>query len=223
MNTPFPASERSRVRRHPERGSHDRALVHAILDEALVCHVGLIVDGRPLVIPMAYGREGDRLFLHGAVASRLLRSLAGGVEACVTVTLLDGLVLARSTFSSSLNYRSVVAFGRASRVEGEAERRRALELIVEHLIPGRTAEARSANPAELGATEVVEFAIEEATAKVRSGPPKEPEDDLALPVWAGVIPATLAWGAPEPAPNLRGGIEASAVVAGYRRPAARRP
>ena len=224
MSTPaFPGSERSRVRRHPERGSHDRALVHAILDEALVCHLGLVVENRPLVIPMAYGRDGDRLFLHGASASRLLRALAGGVEACVTVTLLDGLVLARSTFSSSLNYRSVVAFGRATRVEGEEARRRALDVIVEHLIPGRTAEARPPNAAELAATEVVEFAIEEATAKVRTGPPKEPEEDVALPVWAGVIPSALTFGTPEPAPNARGGIEASVVVSGYRRPARGRP
>lgn len=220
-STDFAPGERSRLERHPERGSHERDDVYAILDEGFVCHVGLALDGRPLVIPMLYGRDGDRLLLHGAVKGRLLQALAGGAEVCIVVTLVDGLVVARSTFHSSLNYRSVVAFGRARRVAGAAERARALELLVEHLIPGRTPEARPSSDGELAATEVVEFLIEEATAKVRSGPPQEPAQDRTLPIWAGVLPLGLAVGAPLPAPDLAPGLPVSDSVAGWRRPPAR--
>jgi nitroimidazol reductase NimA-like FMN-containing flavoprotein (pyridoxamine 5'-phosphate oxidase superfamily) len=215
----FPKTERSRPRRLPERGSHDREDVYAILDEGLVCHVGLVHEGQPLVIPMAYGRDGDRLFLHGATASRLLTSAAGS-EVCVTVTLLDGVVLARSTFHSSFNYRSVVAFGRARRVEGEAERRAALRTIVEHIAPGRGAETRNSTNAELGATEVVEIFIDEASAKSRSGPPKDLASDVDAPVWAGVIPLRLTAGAPIPAPDLDAANAASEVVTRWHRGAA---
>jgi nitroimidazol reductase NimA-like FMN-containing flavoprotein (pyridoxamine 5'-phosphate oxidase superfamily) len=214
----FPASERSRLRRQPGRGCHDRELIHAILDEGLVCHVGVVVEGRPVVIPMAYGRDGDRLILHGAVASRLMTTLAEGAEVCVSVTLVDGLVLARSTFHSSLNYRSVVAFGTARRIRGDDARRAALETLVEHIVPGRSQEARASTEAELKATEVVELRIEEATAKVRSGPPKEPETDRNLPVWAGVLPLSLSIGTPEPAPDLTAGLSPSEVVTRWRRP-----
>jgi uncharacterized protein len=182
-------TDRARVRRHPERGSVDRRLVHAILDEGLVAHVGLVADGQPLVIPMSYGRAGDRLILHGAVPSRLMQTLAAGVPACVTVTLLDGLVLARSAFSHSMNYRSVVCFGRARPVEAADAKRRALDTLVEHLVPGRTRDARAPNARELSATAVLDFEIEEASAKVRSGPPRESAEDLPLPVWAGVTTA----------------------------------
>jgi hypothetical protein len=213
----FPSTDRSLLRRHPERGSHEREEVYAILDAGLVCHVGLVVDGRALVIPMAYGRTGDRLFLHGAVVSRLLKHLAGGIHACVTVTHVDGVVLARSTFHSSLNYRSVVAFGEARRLEGEAQRSEALNAIVEQIAPGRVGEARPPNAAELAATEVVEFLIEEASAKIRSGPPVEPEADRGVPVWAGVVPLTQVAGTAVPAVDLADGILPSDVVLDWRR------
>jgi nitroimidazol reductase NimA-like FMN-containing flavoprotein (pyridoxamine 5'-phosphate oxidase superfamily) len=214
----FPASERSKLRRQPGRGSHDRKLVYAILDEGLVCHVSVVIEGRPVVIPMAYGREGDRLILHGAAASRLMKTLAEGADVCVSVTLVDGLVLARSTFHSSLNYRSVVAFGRARRIRGDEARRAALDALVEHIVPGRSREARAPSEAELKATEVVELLIEEATAKVRSGPPQEPAGDCKLPVWAGVLPISPAVRAPEPAPDLADGLSPSEVVIRWRRP-----
>jgi len=213
----FSPGQRSRLQRHPERGSHERKEVYAILDEGFVCHVGLVVEGRPLVIPMLYGRDGDRLLLHGAVKGRLLNALAGGAEACITVTLVDGLVVARSTFHSSLNYRSVVAFGRARRVEGGTQRRQALERLVEHLIPGRTPEARPSTDGELAATEIVEFTIDEATSKVRRGPPQEPAEDRVLPIWAGVLPLGLAIGAPVAAPDLPAGVGLAGSVARWRR------
>ena len=217
-NSDFPASERSRLRSRPERGSYDREQIYAILDEGLVCHVSVVVEGRPVVIPMAYGRDGDRLLLHGAIASRLMKTLAAGADACVSVTLVDGLVLARSTFHTSFNYRSVVAFGRTRRLEGEQARRAALDVLVEHIVPGRSREARAPSEAELNSTEVVELLIEEATAKVRSGPPKEPAGDCKLPVWAGVLPLSLAVETPEPAPDLAAGLGPSQVVTRWRRP-----
>lgn len=211
----YPSSDRSRVRRHPERGSHERDAVNAILDEGLVAHVALVVEERPLVLPMAYGRDGDRLLLHGGVSSRLLSGLAAGTPTCVCVTLLDGVVLARSTFHSSFNYRSVVAFGTSRRIEDAAARRAALDVIVEHIAPGRAGEARPPTPGELAATEVVELLIEEASAKTRSGPPNEPEADRAVPVWAGVIPLRLAAGDPVAAPNLDPAHTASSVVVSW--------
>jgi hypothetical protein len=217
-STPFPESERSRVRRHPERASHDRQAIHAILDEALIAHVGFAVEGRPFVVPMACARDGERLLLHGSPASRLIRTLGEGVDACVTVTLLDGLVLARSAYHSSMNYRSVVVFGKARPIQEPARKRAALEHLTEHLLPGRVAEIRPISEGELNGTEVLELEIEEATAKVRSGPPSEPEADVAFPVWAGVLPLPFSVGAPEPAPNLARGIEASRVVTEYARP-----
>jgi nitroimidazol reductase NimA-like FMN-containing flavoprotein (pyridoxamine 5'-phosphate oxidase superfamily) len=198
----YPSSARSRVRRHPERGSSERAAVDAILDEALVCHVGIVADGRPVVIPMAYARDGGRLILHGATGSRLIRALADGCEACVTVTLLDGIVVARSAFDSSMNYRSAVVLGRARRLTDPAERRRALDVLTDHLIPGRTAEVRPPTANELAATEVIEVAIAEASAKTRSGPPSEPGEDSQ---WIGVVPLRLAAGRPEPAATVAPG------------------
>jgi uncharacterized protein len=204
--TSYPEGARSRVRRHPERGSRERELIDAILDEGLVCHVGIVVDGRPVVIPMAYARDGDRLLLHGATGSRLLHALAGGCEVCVTVTLLDGLVVARSAFDSSMNYRSVVAFGRARQVADDAGKRRALDALTDHLIPGRTRELRAPLEREVNATEVIEVTIEEASAKTRFGPPSEPAPAAgADEVWAGVVPLRLAAGTPEPASDLAPG------------------
>jgi uncharacterized protein len=188
---------RTTVRRLPERGSHDWELIAAILDEALVCHVGFAgADGAPVVIPTAHARVGATLYLHGAPASRMLRTLGGGVEVCVTATLLDGLVLARSLFHHSLNYRSVVAFGRAVEVADLEEKRRALHAFAEHVLRGRAAEVREPSTGELRATRVLALPLDDASAKVRTGPPVDDAEDLALPVWAGVLPVGLAIGTP---------------------------
>jgi hypothetical protein len=188
---------RTTVRRLPERGSHDWELIAAILDEALVCHVGLVgPDGAPVVIPTAHARVGTTLYLHGAPASRLLRTLGEGVEVCVTATLLDGLVLARSLFHHSLNYRSVVAFGRAAEVRDLDEKRRALLAFAEHVLAGRAAEVREPSTGELRATRVLALQLDEASAKLRTGPPIDDDEDLALPVWAGVLPVGLQIGTP---------------------------
>lgn len=209
---------RSRVRRIPGRGSHDPEVIRRILDEGLVAHVGFSDGGAPFVVPMGYARDGDRLLLHGSAASRALRLLAGGVEACVTVTLLDGLVLARSAFHHSMNYRSVVALGRATPVEDEAEKRRCLDVLLDRLVPGRGPDARPPDARELRATAVAAFPLDEATAKVRSGPPVDDEEDLALSTWAGVIPVGSAYGVPEPAPDLAAGIPTPGYALRYRRP-----
>jgi nitroimidazol reductase NimA-like FMN-containing flavoprotein (pyridoxamine 5'-phosphate oxidase superfamily) len=198
MTTPLRATGRSTVRRHAERGLHDRAVVDAVLDEALVCHVGFTVDGAPYVLPTAFARVDDHLYLHGATGSFVLRALCAGAEACVTVTLLDGLVLARSAFHHSMNYRSVVLFGRAERVEDDEEKAAALLAIVEHLAPGRSAASRPPSPAELRSTLVARFPIEEGSAKVRTGGPVDDPADLALGHWAGVIPLRLVQGEPVP-------------------------
>ena len=190
------STDRTRVRRLPERGSNDWSVVAAILDEALVCHVGFDVDGAPVVIPTAHARHDTTLYLHGAPASRMLRSVAGGVDVCVTVTLLDGLVLARSLFHHSLNYRSAVCFGRAVEVTDLEDKDRALHLFAEHVLPGRAAEVRRPTRGELMATRVLAVQLDEASAKVRTGPPIDDEEDLDLPVWAGVLPARIAFGAP---------------------------
>ncbi len=205
--TRYPSSARSKVRRHPERSSHERDEINAILDEGLVCHVGVVVGGRPVVIPMAYARDGERLLLHGATTSRLVQALASGAQACVTVTLLDGLVLARSAFDSSMNYRSAVVFGSARPLAGEVERRWALDLLTDHLLPGRTKELRAPLERELAATEVLELVIEEASAKRRSGPPSEPAGAAASGAWAGVVPLRLAAGEPVPAADVAPGAE----------------
>ncbi|HXV63193.1 MAG TPA: pyridoxamine 5'-phosphate oxidase family protein, partial [Vicinamibacteria bacterium] len=179
---------RSTVRRLPKRGSYDEATVHAILDQGMLCHVGLATDDGPVVIPMGYARRGDELLLHGSAKSRLLNDMAKGAPVCLTVTLLDGLVLARSSFHHSMNYRSVVLFGRAEPIRDPREKAAALDAIVEHLVPGRTKDARGANDRELQATLVVRVPIREASAKIRSGPPVDDEEDLTLSMWAGVVP-----------------------------------
>ena len=191
MTATLEITVRTRVRRLPKRGAYDLETIHAILDEALICHAGFVVDGMPVVIPTIHWRDGDVLYLHGSAASRMLRSLRDGVQACVTVTLLDGLVLARSAFHHSMNYRSVVIFGQARLVEDREEMHRALDALVEHVVPGRAKEVRAPNEKELKQTMVLAIPIEEASAKIRTGGPVDDEEDYALPVWAGVLPLQL--------------------------------
>lgn len=200
-------TERSRLRRLPKRGSHDSEAVHAILDAAFVAHVGFQTNGQPFVIPTLYGREDDKLYLHGSAASRMLGELESGLQACVNVILVDGLVLARSAFHHSMNYRSVVAFGTARKIQEPAEKTRALRIISDHVIAGRWEDVRSPTEKELRATAVLEFAIEEASAKIRQGPPLDDEDDYSLPVWAGILPLRLQAETPIPDPRLPDGRE----------------
>lgn len=190
-------------RREKERGGKDFGLACEILDAARLCHVGFALEGHPYVIPMACARQGARLLLHGSVASRLVGSLAGGLDCCVTVTHLDGIVLARSAFHSSMNYRSVMVFGKALPVDEEQDKKAGLDLLVEHLIPGRLAELRESTRKELNATRLLALPIEVFTTKVRTGPPEDPEADLDLPLWAGVVPLQTTAGAPQAAPDLR--------------------
>jgi uncharacterized protein len=213
----LPRTARTTVQRRAARGAYDRELIHAILDEALVCHVGFEVDGQPYVIPATHARAGDRLLLHGSAASRMLRVLAGGAPVCVTVTLLDGLVLARSAFHHSMNYRSVVVLGTAVAIADRAAKREALRALVDHVLPGRSAEVRPPTDAELDATLVLELPIAEASAKVRAGPPIDDAEDLGVPCWAGVLPVALRPGAPEPDPLLPAGRGLPAALAPYRR------
>jgi uncharacterized protein len=209
---------RTTLRRLPERGHFDFDSLAAILDEALLCHVGFVADGQPFVIPTLYGRVERRLYLHGSAASRMLRTLAQGVPVCVTVSLVDGLVLARSAFHHSANYRSVVVLGTAHLVDDQDEKLRALVAISEHVLPGRWADVREPNPKELKGTSVLALDIDEASAKVRSGPPGDDEEDYARDCWAGVLPLRLTAGVPIPDPLLRDGIPVPAGVAGYARP-----
>lgn len=191
-------SARTTVKRHPERGAYERGVIDAILDEALVCHVGFAIDGQPFVIPTIHARDGDALYLHGSPGSRMLRNLRDGIDACVTVTLLDGLVLARSVYNHSMNYRSVVVVGRAREVTEPDEKLRAMRCVVEHVVPGRWDEARQPNETEIKATTILAVSLVEASAKIRRGPPTDDESDLDLPVWAGVIPLALRTGDPLP-------------------------
>lgn len=219
MKSPsMPRSQRSTVKRLKERGSYDLEDIYRILDEGIVCHVGLAVQGQPFVIPMAYARRHDKLILHGSVASRLMQEIGQGVEACVTVTLLDGLVLARSAFHHSMNYRSVVALGTTRPIKSKEEKRAALATLVEHLVPGRWKDARPPNDQEIAATEVLEFSLDEASAKIRTGPPKDAENDLDLPIWAGEIPLQLRPLAPVAAPELQTEADVPTYAMKYRRP-----
>jgi hypothetical protein len=199
-------SERNRIKRLPARASHERDTVHAILDAALVCHLGFVVDGQPFVIPTLHARVGDDVYVHGSSKSRTLEALAGGVEICLTVTLIDGLVLARSAFHHSVNYRSVTAFGRARLLTGDEEKTAALHAFTERLYPGRWDEVRPPNPSELKATHVLALPLDEAVAKVRTGGPIDDADDMVLPVWAGVVPLDVAGGAPVADAQLAPGI-----------------
>ena len=206
---------RAELRRIPDRGSHDRKTIDSILDAGFLAHVGFCLDGQPFVIPTLYGRDGERLYLHGSAASRMLRELETGVAACVTVTLVDGLVLSRSAFDHSMNYRSIVAFGTARKVVGREQKVQSLRVISEHLIAGRWAEVRGPSEKELKATTVLEFSIEEASSKVRSGPPLDDESDYGLPVWAGVLPLEIKSSPPIPDDKLVEGITLPDYVKRY--------
>lgn len=213
----IPVTDNTRLKRLPNRGSFDRAAINAILDEGFVCHVGFTTGGRTFVIPTAYARDGSDLLIHGSSASRMLRALSAGVDVCVTVTLIDGLVLARSAFHHSMNYRSVVIFGTAEPVTVESEKFAALKALTEHLVPHRWNEIREPNARELKATAVLRLPIEEASAKIRTGDPVDDADDYRLDVWAGVIPLQLSAGAPEKDARLSDRTAVPDYVANYRR------
>ncbi|HXW31112.1 MAG TPA: pyridoxamine 5'-phosphate oxidase family protein [Xanthobacteraceae bacterium] len=198
-------TDRVTVRRRPQRGAYDEATIFAILDATFLCHVGFVLDGHPFVIPTSFGRAGRTIYIHGAAASRMLRELSTGVAVCVTVTVLDGLVLARSIFHHSVNYRSVVILGSATPCEGE-EKLRGLEVVSDHIIPGRWAEVRPPNAIELRTTSLLKLEITEASAKIRQGPPIDDEEDYALGCWAGVLPLRLAPQEPLSDPRLATGI-----------------
>jgi len=204
MAAEYDQTERTRIYRKPGRGSYDRDLVHSILDEALTCHVGFVADGQPFVIPTIHARDGETLYLHGAKGNRMLNSLIDGTPCCVTVTLIDELVLARAALHHSLNYRSVMVLGEAHEVTDPAEKERALHTVVEHIAPGRADEIRGADETDLRSTRVLSIPIEEASAKVRTGPPIDEEADLELPHWAGQLPLTQGTDEPIPAPDLAG-------------------
>jgi uncharacterized protein len=206
------------VRRKEERADYSRAAANAILDEALIAHVGISVDGQPFVIPMVFGRDDDRLILHGSVASRLLRTLDEGVGVCVTVTLVDDLVVSRSWFHSSMNYRSVVIVGVAERVRDLDVARDALACVVDHVLPGRTVEARPPTDAELRQTAVLMLPIDTASVKVRTGGPVEEPDDVALPIWGGVVPVRTAFGVPVGDDSLDAAVAVPPSLSPYRRP-----
>jgi nitroimidazol reductase NimA-like FMN-containing flavoprotein (pyridoxamine 5'-phosphate oxidase superfamily) len=212
-----PPSARTRVQRLPARGAYGTETIAAILDEALVCHVGFVVERQPFVLPTTHVRVGDKLYVHGAAANRMLNTLAGGVDVCVTVTLLDGLVLARSAFKHSMNYRSVVVLGRASLVTDADEKRSVLAALVEHVMPGRSAEVRGPNDKELAATLVLSVPLAEASAKIRRGPPVDEAADLALAVWAGELPLRQRPLAPVPDPKLKQGVAAPEALLRYQR------
>lgn len=210
-------TDRTQVNRLPARGVYDSAAIHRILDEALICHVGLVEDGQPFVIPTIHTRIDDRLYLHGSRASRMLLHAAAGNPVCITVTIVDGLVLARSAFHHSMNYRSVVVLATGEEVTEPAEKGRIFSALVEHVVPGRGRDARMQNEKELNATMLVGFPIDEASAKVRTGPPLDDEEDYALPIWAGVIPMSLAPGPPIPDPRLTPGIPVPTYAERYTR------
>jgi uncharacterized protein len=210
-------SERTQVHRLPERGIYDREVIDAILDEALICHVGHIVDGHPRVIPTIHARIGDTLYIHGSNASRTLRAARTDAEICVEVTLIDGLVLARSAFHHSMNYRSVVVYGKARPVTDAEEKFAAQRALVDHVVHGRSNDARMPNERELNQTTILAIGLNEASAKVRTGPPKDEPEDYELAVWAGVVPMHLEPGAPDPDPQLSPGLEPPPYATDYRR------
>ena len=210
-------TERTKLKRLPKRGHFDRETVYGILDEGFICHVGFAPQGQPFVIPTGYARVDDKLYIHGSQASRMLRTLSGGLDACVTVTIVDGLVLARSAFHHSMNYRSVVIFGRAEIVEDPEEKMAALVALSEHIVRGRWADVREPNEEELIKTTVLELPLVEASAKTRTGPPLDDEEDYALPMWAGVIPLRLEAGEPINDPRLPEGIEVPKYARSYKR------
>jgi hypothetical protein len=217
MSQPNAPSVRTRLVREADRAVYDRAAAYKILDEGFICHVGFVVDGQPFVIPTGYGRVGDSLYIHGSAASRMLRRVDEGIAVCVTVTLLDGLVLARSIFNHSMNYRSVVILGTAVAVNDTKEKLEALHLLSEHILPGRWAESRQPNEKELRGTLVMRLPIEEFSAKVRQGPPIDDEADYAFSTWAGVVPLTLVAGQPIDDARLMPGIKPPEYARAYTR------
>ncbi len=212
-----PPSKRTEVRRLPERGSYDRELINSILDEALICHVGFVHEGAPVVIPTIHARLDDTLYLHGSPASRMLRSMRSGAEISVNVTLVDGLVVARAAFHNSMNYRSVVVFGAPRIVDDPTEKWAALETITEHVVPGRWADSREMTDKEMKGTLVVALPLDEASAKTRTGGPGDDDEDYELPIWAGVIPLTTVPGEPVVDPLLTVEVPTPGYVAEYRR------
>ena len=208
---------RTTLKRLPQRGAFDRGSINQILDEGFICHVGFAVDGQPFVIPTGYARVGDRILIHGSQASRMLRTVGQGIEVCLTVTLIDGLVLARSAFHHSMNYRSVVVFGRAVLVDEREEKLAALRALSERMIPGRWDDVREPSERELQLTTVLSLPLDEASAKVRTGPPLDDEEDYALPVWAGVIPLRMVAEAPTPDPRLPAEIDPPPYALDYSR------
>jgi nitroimidazol reductase NimA-like FMN-containing flavoprotein (pyridoxamine 5'-phosphate oxidase superfamily) len=204
----YTPTERTQVKRLPKRAVYDQAQVHAILDEGFICHVGFVADGQPYVIPTGYARSGDQIYIHGSTASRMLRALGQGTQLCVTVTLVDGLVLARSAFHHSMNYRSVVVLGQARVVTDPEEKLAALARFTNHIMPGRWDEVRQPTDQELKSTTVLALPLDEVSAKVRTGPPIDDEEDYALPVWAGVVPLRIQAGDPSPDARLPENIPA---------------
>ena len=207
-------TQHTTVKRHPERGAYDRATIDSILDEALICHLGFVSDGRPFVIPTIHARDRDILYIHGSPGSRMLRSAKEGVDICVTVTLLDGLVLARSVYNHSMNYRSVVVIGRARELTDSDEKLRAMQCVVEHIVPGRWEDARRPNDGEIKGTTILALPLDEASAKIRNGPPTDDDADLELRVWAGVIPLRIEPSDPVAAESVDG---PPPYAAGYER------
>jgi nitroimidazol reductase NimA-like FMN-containing flavoprotein (pyridoxamine 5'-phosphate oxidase superfamily) len=212
-----PPTERTTVQRGPLRAEYDRDAIYRILDEAFICHVGFVVDGEPFVIPTSYARIGDRLVIHGSPASRMMRTLENGVAVCVTVTILDGIVLARSAFNHSMNYRSVVVFGRALPIDDPDEKLEALRGFSEHVARGRWADARQPNENEMKVTTVLSLSLAEASAKIRSGPPVDHKDDYDLPVWAGEIPLRIVAATPVADPQMRMELPVRGYAMNYSR------
>ena len=210
-------TSRTSIKRIPKRGAYDRETINAILDEAFICHVGFAVDGQPYVIPTGYARIGEDLYIHGSSASRMLKNISKGIDVCVTVMLIDGLVLARSAFHHSMNYRSVVILGEAEMVIDPKEKNQALEAFSDHIIPGRWAEVRWPTELELKATTVLRLPIAEASAKIRTGDPVDDDEDYSMKVWAGVVPLTLTPGTPIPDTKLNAAIPTPNYVTNYRR------
>ena len=217
MNDILNPTEKTRLKRLPKRGHFERETINAILDEAFICHVGFVVDGQPYVIPTGYARIGDDLYIHGSAASRMLRSIAEGIDVCVTVTLIDGLVLARSAFHHSMNYRSVVILGKAEMVTEPDEKNKALEAFTNHVVPGRWAEVRWPTELELKATTVLHLPITEASAKIRTGPPIDDDEDYSMDVWAGVLPIKIMPGNAVPDEKLMDNVPVPDYVRKYRR------
>jgi uncharacterized protein len=217
MSQPHTPTPRTRLVREAHRAVYDREAAYRILDEGFLCHVGFVADGQPFVIPTSYGRKDANLYIHGSAASRMLRQMKDSVPVCITVTLLDGLVLARSVFNHSMNYRSVVVLGKATLVDDPEEKLAALRLLSEHILPGRWADSRQPNASELKQTSVLRLPIEEFSAKVRVGPPIDDEEDYSFPTWAGVIPLEMIAGTPINDPRLDPAREAPAYVKHYAR------